>query len=1664
MASAVDNAILRNGSSPELARYFQQLLLHTHWKQISDHIFASVDSGAVPPTVVSVFLSVCKEPGAVTDALRQRVSHYARLAAIHHFKKQSRSDSFFDIWNAVGGTEGLLALMSQISVDEVHSLCRRLGETNVTKGPVQARQQCMSELFEALHNTDGENRNVPRNPDVRPLGSYYDLIIPACTGDTIFETISEARRPRKIASQARAEPYQRAFLTAICPGKQVGKKITPYKFVLDGSNVNFSLDVLQWLSVNPTSLGTNADNVMADLILPLARRLGNQRAHVNLQIRFYDLIIRCINAKPSIVNMLQHKIISYAIQAWNRAPEKREAMKDLLATLISLMPNRYPWTLEAMAGELRRIQYGLRLPLLQLSLQNAKQLMISIDLYSKASNENLRSLIELWPPVMFWRLPSGIALRLFQYIRRAHPDDRFISARGPHSWKVVMDSANYDHEEFGDPDSFSALMHSRHYGINSNDASWLSGTEKVLQERRVKAIHARNAVERADWARSAVLLSIASGSLSLYEDTLLWARRFNRDHLALKVLYADDTICTSAGLDLLCAIPDSTTNPDYLGVMKRNIERANQILMEFLETLSTCRREPAFHLRSMEGILLLPSKVIGRRIVRLSALQKHTGLSYDEIFDSVWEPTITMLLDVERFGLEQEHSKFKANTLNGPLKKEAIAGVHTRHIAKFLDKLGESRDKLWKEYRLQTYPAVTILQASWPRGLPIQYIAPPEFYPTMRSSHAPFIRRRRKYVRNTRTCSPAMSFKNMPYLELRARSIVFASGEDVLAALPDDKEVSEAIGPFVDEYSVALRIFALAVDKGPERDGRILQAWNHALTELTGNRMSAEEAVWYWKKVFDSDPDHKLPEAAMAAFKIADIALPAQDEFGNPVEWNPSLKYLSTAPASTVKHEPRQLPKTILDCMLTRHSAFSGPRICDIHAPFDPQPTSTSASEVKTSVFYFYASLATIPPSTKDALVAVTMASLNAKYGSDSSFLMQPFPTLDDARFPALYLDEEFLEGIGVGFSHAPLLFTRLSASVPTQLLRSLAESLLTRLETNGDNADALKATIELIKRLSLGDHPSAACDLIREVVLNSQDYSSWFRHILNEKFLRRLSASEAKAFFYDFSMAINDKLRRQQREIASSETASKEPSPPLVKVTTVKLVAQLLREAKYVDQKFACEILVSLLKGATHPDIRIEVVEGLLSIKSETAKQELLQSSIVDIIEEHVVPIAASINERRPPTDADWLKAERREGPLPDVYESRGMHRLPPILNLLVDAIPTAFTENDEAGSRRYEMWMRRVIVPILELSSVNHQRWTSLFLKHNGFIPPVGGLPAVPVIPRLLPNLFENHAQFLPSSTFRAIKDLVLINITPPESIVTINNAIETNSELLQSNAGKHWLFVWNATKDPLSLGVYQSTGLLLDKSMNASSEERGGATINALRRFMADVAETYITKSDISGYNEFIECFARRISSPQTWSFFHLNCMPLLESFIAQLNSLRTVEWQHNPNRHPPTLPDTFHIKVQILKGKHSYRSSGALLTVGVRDFARDVTSLIQELTNDGTPYHDKWPVLKLAATRQFYSDCFIPLALEFGSLLRTETRNLSLVDHLRVELAGDFISQAKYPEDVVLANKLDELLESWKNSYDENVRMRADPLIVTVSKNRNKNRGHHDRNAI
>ncbi|KFY67230.1 hypothetical protein V496_01669 [Pseudogymnoascus sp. VKM F-4515 (FW-2607)] len=385
-------------------------------------------------------------------------------------------------------------------------------------------------------------------------------------------------------------------------------------------------------------------------------------------------------------------------------------------------------------------------------------------------------------------------------------------------------------------------------------------------------------------------------------------------------------------------------------------------------------------------------------------------------------------------------------------------------------------------------------------------------------------------------------------------------------------------------------------------------------------------------------------------------------------------------------------------------------------------------------------------------------------------------------------------------------LIKRLLEALPPTSLATTLEAMLeagneARLRQERQSGDDTLERLyyNLLLRLAKGEKPELAQQLVLRTILDRPDSSSWHRQFLSTSFMNSLSANDAHRMLLAFATAIGEKLEEQSYvKVGEAQPPNSAPPVSLVKVTTVKYLAQLLDNAQFISADAAVEVLVELFKAGTHRDIRLATLDSLLSLLNnmcsgadESWRSNVLVGKIMEALDT-VIPVVGSINERRPQRQEDWVKA-REAGTLPDVSDiSDGV---PPLLS----AILTAPDSPQYPGLKNLKAeFVARFLLPALKLSQTEHQKWVALFLIKHKVNLTVDDLPPTPITPKVWDALVGAYPQLIPNTTMDDFNKYIIMTIAPPAALRVFNESLRKNVDLRGTPEVQHWLSIFGQSMD--------------------------------------------------------------------------------------------------------------------------------------------------------------------------------------------------------------------------------------------------------------------------
>lgn len=675
MGDGMDSSSLCHLSPRQLALRFRSASKEQSARKVSIYLLKTIEFEALPPTVFDAFLASAESPCPVKDALWQQHSKHIRCAAIRRFGKDLKGVGWESAWREVGGTEGLLDLLSQLSVLEVKELSRVIGRCPgraAVKNGIE-RQRRVTELLQCLMCHLYPSSPF-QNKDQRPLHAHYAQMVPACTSEFVeslfrqqsFHPLLESL-PKQMLVRPHYNLIRRLTFDAISQGESLkGAAVhnaLDYILPLLQSTPSFPI-VEQRFSVSMSLAVSILERITVDkqarfperifiplLMVPLVRRLKSHRVDPDRVLQIFQLAVKYLQTHEQArthLTVVKGNLICYVANYWSYAASQ---FHECLVNLIGLLHGGSQKRLICYQDLVHQVVRHQRYNLLRIICLHSSEIQVDIE-----SDDELKTIpIERWPIFIFQMLQRDHSLSLLQRLVRLEVGADFLELR---SDRTIFSQARSPGSRSGDPRLLLAFLQS------GSEVAEHEDQRSISEMLKSKASKSREHTDRAFFAKSAVFHAIASGSLKLYDDFIHWTRRFLRDTMVVKTVYSLDATQTVEGIALLGGIPEDLDPWDAPDISTR-ITKANSIMLTFLESAAMSLREPSFYAPDWIGPLSLFREVVVSRMSNAGRLKSYFQLSEDEIYDILWPETIEMLVQAEETGLKYEALGF--NSPHGPL-------------------------------------------------------------------------------------------------------------------------------------------------------------------------------------------------------------------------------------------------------------------------------------------------------------------------------------------------------------------------------------------------------------------------------------------------------------------------------------------------------------------------------------------------------------------------------------------------------------------------------------------------------------------------------------------------------------------------------------------------------------------------------------------------------------------------------------------------------------------------------------------------------------------------------------------------------------------------------------------------------------------------------------
>uniref|UniRef100_A0A8H7TRM0 Uncharacterized protein n=1 Tax=Bionectria ochroleuca TaxID=29856 RepID=A0A8H7TRM0_BIOOC len=151
---------LRAGTPAEQSTVLKAALAEnpeTSRSQLTDILISHVKEGSVSPSVIQIWLGVARSPIVAVDVTQKCRGSLAWQYGIKSlFKYICNEATFKPTWNSIGGAQGLVSLMAELSLKDIRALCTAIQKTansapDNSPSALSGRSTCLSSpaaLFE----------------------------------------------------------------------------------------------------------------------------------------------------------------------------------------------------------------------------------------------------------------------------------------------------------------------------------------------------------------------------------------------------------------------------------------------------------------------------------------------------------------------------------------------------------------------------------------------------------------------------------------------------------------------------------------------------------------------------------------------------------------------------------------------------------------------------------------------------------------------------------------------------------------------------------------------------------------------------------------------------------------------------------------------------------------------------------------------------------------------------------------------------------------------------------------------------------------------------------------------------------------------------------------------------------------------------------------------------------------------------------------------------------------------------------------------------------------------------------------------------------------------------------------------------------------------------
>ncbi|KAK6335003.1 hypothetical protein TWF718_010444 [Orbilia javanica] len=460
-------------------------------------------------------------------------------------------------------------------------------------------------------------------------------------------------------------------------------------------------------------------------------------------------------------------------------------------------------------------------------------------------------------------------------------------------------------------------------------------------------------------------------------------------------------------------------------------------------------------------------------------------------------------------------------------------------------------------------------------------------------------------------------------------------------------------------------------------------------------------------------------------------------------------------------------------------------------------------------------------------------------------------------------------------------------------------------------------------------------------------------------------------------------------------------------------------------NQSLLLSMVVKISKGNLNVKLQNSLVEYLLRVLESSAPKGYDQ--ILAVLRD-LVSSCGNINESEPVTEDQWkVFEETTELPDYDLQRTTDYKNNPILLRLLefyneileTPSLNIAFTE--------------RIMIPIIQELNFQTSRYFSIFLQQNGITKAEQEsfkLPPASKTIGILETVIENG---IGPGIIPLIHDYVstaIFNINPPEILEPLNKKCKDDKKFSELCSSKNWSQSYNqgtAISDEINLisSIQERIELLEDEDINASIREQ-----------FLKIYETTLWKESKDLKFSYSDHLLKTLEPKPLDTVWLKYIQPILKDTLHFITSLRTPEWEQNPNRHPQILPETFTPNLWLLNFPSPQRNDQDQ-EIRCRVFVDEVIGLVNTICGSYDFMSKACDLNETLGLTQNDAEDDLVVASYLGDLTDVKAP-ITPQAHLRIELASMILPRRKFTENKTLKERVDNMIESWKTCWVESIR--------------------------